>query len=56
MNIILKIYLGKKTNKEEKFRRLNNYANFTSKYLRFLYNNYCKNLSKILKEIKGEEI
>ena len=53
MNFILKLYLGN-NNKKEKFRRLNNYANFTSKYCRFLYNSYCKNLINILNEIKGK--
>jgi hypothetical protein len=51
MNFILKLYLRKGT-KMELFTRLNNYANFTSKYCRFLYDDYCENLSQIIKEIK----
>lgn len=52
MNFILKVYLGNNS-KQEKFSRLNKYANFTSKYCRILYNDYCKNLTEILNEIKG---
>ena len=50
---ILKMYvLDKRKTKMEMFKRLNNYANFTSKYDISLYNNYCENLDKIKKEIK----
>jgi hypothetical protein len=33
------------------FRKLNNYANWTSKYCRPLYEIYCKNLDKIRSNI-----
>jgi hypothetical protein len=54
MNLILKIWLWK-GDKDTKFKRLNDYANWTSKYCRFLYKDYCKNLPNIIKQIKGQK-
>jgi lysine/ornithine N-monooxygenase len=54
MKLILRYYLWLGRNKTymEKRKRLNDFANWTSEYARRLYDDYCKNLSKILREMK----
>jgi hypothetical protein len=53
MNLILKLWLGlRKSSKEVEFERLNNYANFTANCYRPLYHDYCRNLKKIIRQIK----
>jgi hypothetical protein len=53
MNLILRIWLFRGKTKIEKFKLLNDYANFTSKYFKPLYLNYCNNLKKIKNEINN---
>lgn len=36
------------------FKKLNDYVNWTSKWARPLYENYCNNLSDIIKKIKED--
>lgn len=57
MNFILRIYLGNNT-KQEMFRRLNNYANFTANnfLFRFLYRSYCRDLPYIIEFIRYKHI
>ena len=52
MNLILRIWLSRGKTKEDKYRLLNDYANFTSTYFRPLYMNYCRNLTEISKYIR----
>ena len=44
----------KNPNRMKEFEKLNNYANWTSKYCRVLYKRYCNNLTKIREKIIKE--
>lgn len=52
MDFILKIWLSRGKTRMEKYKLLNDYANWTSKYYRKLYLNYCRDLENIRNKIK----
>lgn len=45
------LWLGRNKTKMEKRKRLNDFANWSAKYNRKLYDNYCENLGRIIMEI-----